>query len=108
MTERELEDFLILRLLDEPVTHAERERASERSTAALETVRDADMGIDWVRSEIMANEDDEVVGTLCHFKAESEDAIHEHADCAGLPVTRIERRSQPVEGPISKEQRVDT
>lgn len=99
MTERELEDYLVLRILDEPVSHADRERASERSIAAIETARDEGTGIDWVRSEIMTNEEDEVTGTLCHFKAEDEDAIHEHADCAGLPVTRIERRSQPVDGP---------
>jgi len=99
MTSATLTDFLILRILDEPVTHAERERASERSIAAIETSRDRDVDIDWVRSEIMTNEDDEVTGTLCHFKAESEDAIREHAACAGLPVTRIERRSSPVHGP---------
>jgi hypothetical protein len=99
MTDQELEDYLILRLLDQPVTHAERERASERSIAALDTVRDGGTDIEWVESEIMTNEDDEVTGTLCHFRAESEDALRDHADCAGLPVTRIERRGQPVEGP---------
>lgn len=98
MTERDLDDFLILRLLDEPVSRAEFERACERSAAALETVRDDDIDIDWVESEVMANEDAEIVGTLCHYKSESEDAIHQHADCAGAPVTRIERRNQPVEG----------
>ena len=103
MTEQELEDFLILRLLDQPVTHAERERASERSIAALDTVRDEGTDIEWVESQIMTNEDDEVTGTLCHFKAENEAAIHDHADCAGLPVTRIERRGQPVEGPYQSE-----
>lgn len=99
MTDQKLADFLILRLLDEPVTHAERELASERSIAALDTVRDAGTDIEWVESEIMTNEDDEVTGTLCHFKAETEGALRDHADCAGLPVTRIERRGQPVEGP---------
>lgn len=99
MTDPELVDFLILRILDEPVTHAERERASERSVAAVETARDEGTPIDWVRSEIMTNENDEVTGTLCHFRAETEAALYEHADCAGLPVTRIERRGQPVDGP---------
>lgn len=99
MTERDLEDFLILRILDEPVSHAERERASERSIAAVETVQYEGIGIDWIRSEIMTNEDDQVTGTLCHFKAENEKAIYDHADCAGLPVTRIEHRGQPVDGP---------
>lgn len=103
MTEQELEDFLILRLLDQSVTHAERERASERSIAALDTVRDEGTDIEWVESQIMTNEDDEVTGTLCHFKAENEAAIQDHADCAGLPVTRIERWGQPVEGPYQSE-----
>lgn len=101
MTEDELEDFLILRLLDEPVSHEERELASERSIAAIETARERGIAIDWVRSEIMTNADDEVTGTLCHFKAENEEAIYEHADCAGLPVTQIDRRSDPVDGPYT-------
>jgi hypothetical protein len=99
MTDQELKDFLVLRLLDQPVSHAERERASERSIAALDTVRDDGTGIEWVESQIMTNEDDGVTGTLCHFKAEDEDTLYEHAECAGLPVTQVYRRGQPVEGP---------
>ena len=32
------------------------------------------------------------------YRAESEDAVREHADRAGLPATRIDRRGQPLEG----------
>lgn len=99
MSDRELEDFLILREIDPPVTHAERERASERSIAALETVRDDGEDIEWVESQIMTDEADMVTGTLCHFRAETEEALHEHADCAGLPVSRVFQRGQPVDGP---------
>ena len=99
MGDQELEDFLILREIDPPVTHAERERASERSIAALETVRDDGKGIEWVESQIMTNEEDMVTGTLCHFRADTEVALHEHADCAGLPVSRIFRQGEPVHGP---------
>ena len=99
MGDQELEDFLILREIDPPVTNAERERASERSIAALETVRDDGEGIDWVESQIMTDEEDMVTGTLCHFRAESEETLHEHADCAGLPVSRIFHRGEPVDGP---------
>lgn len=99
MSDQELTDFLILREIDPPVTHAERERASERSVAAVETVRDDGEDIDWVRSEIMTNEEDMVTGTLCHFRAETEETLHEHADCAGLPVSRIFHRGEPVDGP---------
>lgn len=99
MSEQELRDFLILREIDPPVTHAERERASERSSAALDTVRDDGKGIEWVQSQIMTNDDDAVTGTLCHFRAETEETLREHADCAGLPVSRIFHRGEPVDGP---------
>jgi len=99
MPESELEDFLILRQLPEPVSQGERERASERSTEALEIVRDDGHAIDWVQSQILESEDGEVVGTLCHFKADSEAALHDHAECAGLPVTQVYRRGHPVDGP---------
>jgi len=99
MSESELEEFLILRQLPEPVSHAERERASERSCEALALVRDDGHAIDWVRSQIFESEAGEVVGTLCYFRADSEAALHEHAECAGLPVTQVYRRGHPVEGP---------
>lgn len=99
MNDQELTDYLILREIDPPVTHAERERASERSIAALETVRDDGADIDWVQSEIMTNEDDMVTGTFCHFRAESKEALYDHADCAGVPVSRIFRRGPLVDGP---------
>ena len=99
MPEAELKDFLILRQLEEPVSQAERERASERSTEALEIVRADGHAIDWVQSQILEGEDGEVRGTLCHFRADSEEALHEHAECAGLPVTQVYRRGNPVEGP---------
>ena len=99
MSDQELEDFLILREVDPPVTHEERERASERSIAALETVRDDGEEIDWVGSQLLTNEEDMVTGTLCHFRAETEETLHEHADCAGLPVSEIYRRGEPVDGP---------
>lgn len=99
MPQRELEDFLILRQLEEPVSQAERERASERSAEALKIVRADGYAIDWVQSQILENEDGEVMGTLCHFTADSEDALHEHAECAGLPVTQVYHRGNPVEGP---------
>ena len=99
MPDSEVEAFHILRQLPEPVSQAERERASERSIEALNVVRDDGHAIDWVQSQILENAEGEVVGTLCHFQADSEAALHEHAECAGLPVTQIYRRGNPVEGP---------
>ncbi|ELZ17299.1 hypothetical protein C477_13750 [Haloterrigena salina JCM 13891] len=96
--EQELEDFLILRELDKPITEAELEAAGEQSGEALSTLRDEGVGIRWVESEVLTTEDGDVTGTFCHYRAESEDAIREHADRAGLPATRIDRRGEPLEG----------
>lgn len=47
---------------------------------------------------MLTTEDGDVTGTFCHYRAESEAAIREHADRAGLPATRIDRRGEPLEG----------
>jgi hypothetical protein len=39
-----------------------------------------------------------VTGTFCHYRAESEEAIHEHADRAGLPATNVSRQGDPLAG----------
>lgn len=98
MHEEELEDFLILRELDEPITEEELKEAGEQSGEALKQLRDEDTGIRWVESETLTNEEGRITGTFCHYQAEDEDAVREHADRAGLPATSIYRRGQPLEG----------
>lgn len=98
MTDEELEDFLILRELDEPITEAELDAAGEASGEVLQELRDEGVGIRWVDSEVLTNEEGAVTGTFCHYEAESEAAIREHAARAGLPATRIDRRGEPLEG----------
>ena len=98
MSEQQLEDYLILRELDEPISEDELEAAGEQSGDALAELRDEGTEIQWVESEVMTNADGDVTGTFCHYRAESEDAVREHADRAGLPATRIDRRGEPLEG----------
>lgn len=98
MSDQELEDFLILRELDEPLPPQAMEEAGEQSGQAIEELRAEGVGIQWIKSEVMMDDDGNVTGTFCHYQAEDKDAIREHADRAGLPATRIDRRGQPVEG----------
>lgn len=98
MSGQELEDFLILRELGEPISTEELEAAGEQSGEALEELREEGVGIRWVESEVLTNDAGQVTGTFCHYQAESEDAVREHADRAGLPATRIDRRGQPLDG----------
>ena len=94
----ELTDYLILRELDEPITQDDLDGAVEASGAALSELREEGVGIEWVDSEVLTNEDGGITGTFCHYRAESEGAVYEHGDRAGLPVTRVSRRGEPLDG----------
>jgi hypothetical protein len=94
----EMHDFLILRELDDPISHDDLDAAAEQSGETLEAMRGEGTEIGWVDSEVLTNDDDQVVGTFCHYQAESEDAVYEHAERAGLPATKVTRRGTPLEG----------
>lgn len=94
----DLRDYLILRELDSPITREDLDAAAEASGEALSALRDEGVGIRWVDSEVLTDDEGRVTGTFCHYRAESEDAVREHAERAGLPATRIDRRGEPLEG----------
>ncbi|MEF8888061.1 MAG: DUF4242 domain-containing protein [Haloarculaceae archaeon] len=98
MPDQVLEDFLILRSLEDPITKEELEAAGEQSGEALQELRDEGIGIRWVESEVLTDDEEMITGTFCHYQAESEDAVREHAQRAGLPATRIDRRGEPLDG----------
>ncbi|WP_312911353.1 DUF4242 domain-containing protein [Natronosalvus caseinilyticus] len=97
MTETELEDFLILRNLDEPIPEDTFEAAAGKAMEVLEYLTDEGVGIRWMKSDVRTREDGAVTGTFCHYQAENEEALYEHADRAGLPVTRIDLRGATLE-----------
>ena len=94
----DLTDFLILRDLEEPITDDQLQDAVAASGEALTDLREEGVGIEWVDSEVLTDDDGRVTGTFCHYRAESEGAVHEHADRAGLPATRVDRRGDPLDG----------
>ena len=91
-------DFMILRELPEPISREELDAAAEASGETLEELREEGVDIRWVDSEVLTDDEDAVVGTFCHYQAESEEAVREHADRAGLPATKITRRGEPLSG----------
>lgn len=98
MTESSLTEYVIYRELDDPISHDALDKASERSGRALQDLRDEEVDIEWVDSEVLETEDGDVAGTVCHYRAESQSAIRDHGDRAGLPVTRVFERGEPLEG----------
>ncbi|WP_251330309.1 DUF4242 domain-containing protein [Haloplanus pelagicus] len=93
-----MKDYLILRDLDDPIGRDDLDAAAEKSGETLEELRSEGVDIRWVESEVLTNDDGDVTGTFCHYQAESEDAVREHADRAGLPATRIDRQGEPLGG----------
>ena len=63
---------------------AELELAAARSPSAVERMPD---DIRWIRSYVL--EEGQGLGTVCIYQASSPEAIHAHADAAGLPVTEV-------------------
>lgn len=98
MSDQELEDFVIIREMDEPISEEELMAAGERSSEVIEKLQDGGVGIRWEETDVLMNEDEKITGTVCRYQAESEEAIREHADRAGLPATRIDRRGPTIEG----------
>lgn len=98
MTESDLEEFLILRELDEPITDEELRVVDERSTAVRQELDDEGITVRAVESEVLTDERGNVTGTHCHYRAESEDAVREHANRAALPISRIDRPGHPLGG----------
>jgi hypothetical protein len=62
----------------------ELQEAAARSTAEGERMPD---DIRWIRSYVL--DEGQGLGTVCIYEASSPEAIHAHADAAGLPVTEI-------------------
>jgi hypothetical protein len=97
MSETELEDFLVLRNLDEPIPEHAFEAAAEHAVGVVQQLADEGVGIQWMRSDVRTRADGAVTGTFCHYRAENSEAIYEHADRAGLPVTRIDLHGKTLE-----------
>ena len=97
MSEPTLEDFLILRNLDEPIPEDAFVAGAKRAVDVVGDMNTEGIAIRWMKSDLRTTTDGAVTGTFCHFQAATEDAIHDHAVRAGLPVTRIDRRGASLE-----------
>lgn len=76
--------------MDEPIPEEMFEATAEGAMEVLQDLADEGVGIEWVKSIVRTQADGTITGTFCHYQAENEGAIYEHADRAGLPVSRID------------------
>ncbi len=85
MSEPELEDFLILRNLDEPLPEETFEAATKAAIQIIEDLAEEGVGIQWLKSHVRSQSEGMITGTVCHYRAEDESAIREHADAPASP-----------------------
>ncbi len=97
MSEPGLEDFLILRNLEGPLPEETFDVAAKGAIQIIEDLAEEGVGIQWMKSHVRTQPDGMITGTVCHYRAENESAIREHADRAGLPVTLIDRLGETLE-----------
>ena len=97
MSDPELEDFLILRNFEEPIPEDTFRAGAEKAMDVLKNLTEEGVGIRWRKSHVRTTTDGAVVGTMCQYQAEDEAALREHANRAGLPVTRIDHHGKTVE-----------
>ena len=92
MTDQDLIDFGIWRRMDEDVTAEEtKQDALEASQEAIAELRDKGVEVEWVHTDVLEDPDGETDCAYCHYRAPSEEAIREHSERAGLPVTELTR-----------------
>jgi hypothetical protein len=92
MTDQDLIDFGIWRRIDGDVTAEEtKQRALDASQGAIAELREEGIEVEWVRTDVLEDPDGDTDRAYCHYRAPSEEAIEEHSERAGLPLTDIAR-----------------
>lgn len=92
MGDQELTDFGIWREIDEDLTdEAAKQEALEASQRAIAELGEEGVDLEWVRTDVLEDPADDADRAYCHYRAPSEEAIEEHSERAGLPVTELTR-----------------
>ncbi|WP_226480111.1 nickel-binding protein [Natrinema amylolyticum] len=92
MSEQDLIDFGIWREMDEDLSTEEaKQEALAASQRAIAELSEEDVEVEWVRTDVLEDTDGDTDCAYCHYRAPSEEAIAEHSERAGLPVTELTR-----------------
>lgn len=101
MTDQDLIDFGIWRRMEEDVTAEEtKQEALEASQGAIAELRNEGVEVEWVRTDVLEDPDGDTDCAYCHYRAPSEEAIREHSERAGLPVTELTRMDDQLDRDI--------
>ncbi|MDY6819327.1 MAG: DUF4242 domain-containing protein [Halobacteriales archaeon] len=92
MSDQDLIDFGIWREMDADITDEDaKQEALEASLGAIEELKEEGVDVEWVSTDVLEDPDRDGECAYCHYRAPSEEAIKEHSERAGLPVTKLTR-----------------
>ncbi|MFB6297706.1 MAG: nickel-binding protein [Salinirussus sp.] len=92
MADNDLIDFGIWREMDADITdEAAKQEALEASLGAIEELEAEGVDVEWVSTDVLEDPESDTECAYCHYRAPSEEAIKEHSERAGLPVTKLTR-----------------
>lgn len=78
--------------MDRDITDEEaKQEALESSLGAIEELQEEGVEVEWVSTDVLADPESDTECAYCHYRAPSEEAIEEHSERAGLPVTKLTR-----------------
>ncbi|TSD13985.1 DUF4242 domain-containing protein [Haloglomus irregulare] len=92
MSEEDLIDFGIWREMDADITDEEtKQKALQASQGAIAELKEEGTEVEWVSTDVLEDPESGSECAYCHYRAPSEEAIKQHSERAGLPVTKLTR-----------------
>lgn len=97
-------EYDVYRAFDGGLTEAELHGAVAACGEAIEALRAEGEHVRYLGSEVLLDDEDTIVGTMCCFDGESREQIEALNERAGVPFVTTYRRGTPVEGEAPKAQ----
>lgn len=91
-------NYDVLREFESGLSEEELEQAVDRSSTAIEEMREEGAVISYLGSDVFTDEDGLAWATMCRYDADSEDDVREHSERATLPVRNVFVRGIPLAG----------
>ena len=82
-------NYDVLREFETAITNEQLEQAVESSGEAIEEIRASGEPMSYLGSQTFLKEDGSIGATMCRYDANSEAAVREHSERAGLAVSDV-------------------
>lgn len=82
-------NYHVLREFGDGITQDELDQAVDRSNQATEAMREDGHAIAYIGSNVLVDEHDAIMATICSYDAESEEAVHEQSERGELPLSGV-------------------